>query len=83
MALAAVLYVGYNWFISGGAQVLETSPKNSEGEMLTREFLVRLSELEGIDFSRQLFDDPRFRSLTSFSTTPEPVQAGRANPFSR
>lgn len=81
--IAAVLYFGYNTFFADDGLMLDTGSSNSEGEQLTREFVVRLGELEQINFSRELFEDPRFRSLISFSTPPESVSAGRSNPFSR
>ncbi len=81
-ALAGLLYAGYVLFFQGGNQVLDTG-ENSEGQLLTNEFLVRLGELEQISFDRQLFDDPRFRSLSSFGTAPEQVSFGRPNPFAR
>lgn len=82
VVLGAVLYAGYNFFFAGGGVALETGSTTSQGEILTREFLVRLGELESISFSRELFEDPRFRSLSSFSTSPESTDVGRSNPFS-
>ncbi len=79
--LAALLYAGYNFFFSGGDIYLDNGTGSSQGEVLTREFLVRLNELERIDFSRELFDDVRFRSLTSFDSLPTSATAGRSNPF--
>lgn len=81
LALAVVLYVGYSFLFSGNDIALNSGLGSTEGEVLTREFLLRLNELEQIDFSRQLFEDPRFRSLTSFSIEPDPAAAGRPNPF--
>ena len=82
IVLGAILYVGYNFFFAGGGVALEVGSGTNEGEVLTQEFLVRLGELESINFSRELFEDPRFRSLSSFSTSPETADVGRPNPFS-
>lgn len=82
IVVGAILYIGYNFFFAGGGVALEIGSETNEGEILTQEFLVRLGELESIDFSRELFEDPRFRSLSSFSTSPESADVGRSNPFS-
>jgi len=82
IVLGAILYAGYNFFFAGGGVALDVGLGSNEGEILTQEFLVRLGELEQINFSRELFEDPRFRSLSSFSTTPESADVGRSNPFS-
>lgn len=82
IVLGVAVYFGYNTFFAGGGVALETGTINNEGEILTQEFLIRLGELEKINFSGELFEDPRFRSLTSFSTSPESATVGRSNPFS-
>lgn len=82
IVVGSILYAGYNFFFANGGIELEGGTVSNEGEILTREFLVRLGELERINFSRELFEDPRFRSLSSFSTSPESVSVGRPNPFS-
>lgn len=79
--LAAVAYAGYYLFVVNGSANLESN-NSSEGQALTTEFLQRLSEIEQIDLSTEVFDDARFRSFVSFSTEPNPVSAGRDNPFS-
>lgn len=79
--LAAVAYAGYYIFILNNESTLSSS-SSSEGQMLTMEFLKRLNDLERINLSGAIFADPRFRSLVDFSTDPEPVPAGQANPFS-
>ncbi|MEX0913219.1 MAG: hypothetical protein WDZ56_01670 [Candidatus Paceibacterota bacterium] len=79
--LAVTAYAGYNIFLAGDSSSLDVGMNESEGQILGREFLVRLGELEKINFSRELLDDPRFRSLSSFSTSPDPVTAGRPDPF--
>ena len=78
--MAVFLYAGYVYFFQNGGQSLETGESN-EGEILNQEFLVRINELNKISFDRQLFDDPRFRSLTTFESPPEQVPFGRDNPF--
>lgn len=83
MVLAAVLYAGYYFFIANNNSNLVIDEGVNEGEVLASEFLVRLNEIEDINFSRELFEDPRFRSLVSFSTAPEPASSGRANPFAQ
>lgn len=82
VVLGAAVYFGYNTFFAGGGIALEGGAISNQGEILTQEFLVRLGELERINFSGELFNDPRFRSLTSFSTSPESATVGRSNPFS-
>lgn len=77
------MYLGYITFFAPGDSSLILEGDAKEGQLLATEFLVRLDELQSINFSRDLFNDPRFRSLVSFSTAPEIVPAGRPNPFSR
>ena len=81
--LIGVMYLGYTMFFVADNASLAIDNGSNEGAMLASEFLVRLNELQAINFSRELFDDPRFRSLTSFSTVPDTVSSGRPDPFSR
>lgn len=81
--LAGVLYAGYAFFIANKDSNLAIDNGVNEGEVVASEFLVRLNEIQNIDFSRDFFEDARFRSLVSFSVAPEPVSAGRSNPFAR
>lgn len=81
--LAGVLYAGYYVFFSGNSSELNMSTGASEGEMMASEFLLRLNEIEKMSFSREFFEDARFRSLVSFRVAPDTVTAGRSNPFSR
>ncbi len=81
--LAGVLYAGYYVFSVNKEAELAVDGGVSEGELLATEFLMRLSEIQDINLSRDFFDDSRFRSLVSFNTNPESVSAGRPNPFSQ
>lgn len=80
--LVGVLYLGYNMFFGGNSAELMLGEGSNEGELIASEFLIKLNELQSINFSSAIFSDPRFNSLASFSTLPEPVPAGRTNPFS-
>lgn len=79
--LAAIAYAGYYLFVVNNGATLD-STSGSEGQALTTEFLQRLNEIEQIDLSTEVFSDVRFRSFVGFSSGPEPVSAGRNNPFS-
>lgn len=83
VVILAILYAGYRFFFAGNESSLIVESSANEGQLLASEFLMRLNEIQGVSFSRELFDDPRFRSLVSFSSTPDTVSAGRPNPFSR
>lgn len=83
VVLAGVLYAGYYIFTANGEAGLSMEGGGSEGELIVTEFLLRLSEIENISLSRDLFTDARFRSLVSFTTIPENVSAGRDNPFAQ
>lgn len=84
VVLAGIIYFVYTNFFANNDLSLNTSSSNNEGEQITREFVMRLNELEQINFSSSIFTDPRFRSLTSFSTSPDSsVSSGRPNPFAR
>ena len=80
--LVGVIYLGYNMFFAGNSSELMLGEGSSEGQLIASEFLIKLNELQTINFSSAIFSDPRFDSLTSFSTLPEPVESGRTNPFS-
>lgn len=82
VVVVGVLYFGYKMFFAPGSSELMVDGGTSEGELVASEFLVKLNELQSIDFSSDLFSDRRFNSFESFSTSPDPVEAGRANPFS-
>jgi len=76
-----MLYVGYNYFFASNSISLDIGAGSSQGQLLTNEFLIKLNELETINFTGELFNDPRFQSLTSFGSVPPAASAGRANPF--
>ena len=80
--LVGVIYLGYNMFFGGNSSELMLGEGSSEGQLIASEFLIKLNELQTINFSTAIFSDARFNSFTSFSTLPEPVEAGRTNPFS-
>lgn len=82
VVLVGVVYLGYITFFGGNDAELLIDAGASEGQLIASEFLIKLNELEAIDFSSDLFSDQRFNSFVSFSTEPEPVGAGRDNPFS-
>lgn len=77
----AVIYFGYKMFFAADSQLMIDSG-GGEGQLVASEFLVKLNELQSINFSSAIFSDRRFNSFTSFSTMPEPADAGRDNPFS-
>lgn len=81
--LSGILYAGYYVFFANTSSDLNIDGSVSEGEMMASEFLIRLNEIESMDFSREFFEDARFRSLVSFGVAPDVVSSGRANPFSR
>lgn len=82
VVVVGVLYFGYKFFFAAGDAELVVDG-GSEGQLVASEFLIKLNELQSIDFSSDLFSDARFNSFQSFSTAPDPVESGRANPFSR
>ncbi len=82
VVLVALLYFGYKTFFGAGSADLMVEGGASEGQLVASEFLIKLNELQSIDFSSDLFSDRRFNSFVSFSTLPDPVLAGRENPFS-
>lgn len=77
------LYFGYKLFMGADDALLTVDDGANEGQLVARQFLIRLGELEGIDFSSDLFADARFRSLVSFNSVPEAVDSGRVNPFAQ
>ena len=82
VVVVGVLYFGYKFFFAAGDAELVVDG-GSEGQLVASEFLIKLNELQSIDFSNDLFSDVRFNSFQSFSTVPDPVESGRDNPFSR
>lgn len=82
VVLVGLLYFGYKMFFATDSATLMIEGGASEGQLVAREFLIKLNELQSISFSSGLFSDPRFNSFESFSTLPDSVQAGRENPFS-
>ncbi len=83
VVILGALYFAYKFLIADNSSSLVIDNGAVEGQILASEFLVRLYEIENISFSRELFEDARFRSLVSFSSAPDPVSAGRSNPFTR
>ena len=81
--LCGALYAGYHFFFANTDPNLVLEAGANEGDLLASEFLMRLNEIETLSFSREFFDDPRLRSLESFSSEPDQVSAGRSNPFAR
>lgn len=80
--LVALAGAGYYYFALRSSSSLNAGSSN-EGDILTAEFVKRLKDLERIDLSGQIFDDPRFDTLQDFSSVPEDVPSGRSNPFVR
>lgn len=83
LALAVVLWLGYQFFLSQDDVVLESEGDlaTTEASRNTQEFLLRLQQLRDLEFDQSLFTDGRFRSLVDHrqDIIEEPV--GRPNPF--
>lgn len=83
VGLLLLVLLGYYLFVIERNSTLQTGVGTAFGqaELETQEFLLRLEELQKITISTAVFQDPRFRSLTDFSTVVEQVPAGRSTPF--
>lgn len=83
MGLVALAAVGYYLFVADRSAELTgtASGGTSSVKVETQSFLNRLSELENIRLSGNIFNDRRFRSLQDYSTTVIPSAVGRVNPF--
>lgn len=83
LVLAALAGAGYYFFVLQSSSDLSGGSMASDRDFLNQQFLNRIQRLESVEISRDFFEDPRFRSLISFSTEPDEVSSGRSNPFSR
>lgn len=86
LGFITVAFAGYYVFIQQNGSALEfSSNKQTMQNMLnnTQVFIARRQALDKIELATaaRLFDDPRFRSLRSFSTPIKERPVGRDNPF--
>ena len=79
--LAALAGIGYFLFVIEKEATLSNSDGASDAVIETQIFIKRLSELQTMDLSSDLFSDNRFLSLVDFSTIATPVPVGRDLPF--
>lgn len=82
IGLIALAAIGYYLFVTNQASELTRNESGlTPAEVQTRAFLDRLSELDSINLSGQIFTDDRFRSLQDYSKPVIPAAVGRVNPF--
>ena len=84
LAIAILLWIGYNFFLKGEADdVLSStgSSLNAQAQFETQALLAKSQKLSSFKIDGAILNDPRFVSLTNFriNLVPEPV--GRPNPF--
>lgn len=82
--LAIGSFVAYQMlYVDGGITSLLVSQRGTEisGNVVGREIINLLDELQEISLSRDIFNDPAFRSLIDFEQDILPEPIGRSNPF--
>lgn len=80
---AVALWFGYQTFIASDDALLvaDNAAATSAAARDAQEFLIRLQQLNAIEFDRSIFDDPRFRSLVDLRQVVLDEPVGRTNPF--
>lgn len=82
--IVLVAVAGYYIYSTQQIGQLDIDPFNSiEAEVLanTQVFIQRRAVLQAVDLSTELYNDPQFRSLVTYTEPVEPVPVGRDNPF--
>lgn len=80
---AVALWFGYQMFIANDDPLLVSSntTATSQAARDAQQFLVRLQQLNAIEFDRSVFEDVRFRSLVDLRQVVLDEPVGRTNPF--
>lgn len=73
--------VGYYLYLQNDSILLGNTEIDPTLELRAANFIARQQELQQLVVSRELFSDPRFTSLRSFSTPVPTAAQGRNNPF--
>lgn len=83
LGLGIIAALGYYlWVIqSDEATSLDSNTEIGEARLASEQFLREIETMKGLQLSKALFSDQRFRSFVDF-TLPVPEQpVGRTNPF--
>ncbi len=81
LVIASVAVGGYYFYAQAP---VELTPEVAETQVLfsdVQRYAERFQKLNEISLSTELFSDPYFRSLVSYSTPVPPQPIGRTNPF--
>ncbi len=90
IAVLIIVFLAYS-FISGGStdneQDLLTSSNTTQGQttqsrIVGNEIIAALNQIQTLNLSRDIFDDPVFRSLVDRSRPIPAEPVGKSNPFS-
>ena len=82
LGVLTVDFAGY-YFSAQKASIDTTADDFSLQQMLasTEVFIIRSQELDQMNFDLSVFEDPRFRTLRSFSSPVQEQPVGRTDPF--
>lgn len=82
LILFTVALGGYYLFIKKDATELDLSGSASADLFVdVQKYIERREVLGNVQLDTTLFNEPRFRSLVSFSSEGAPISVGRPNPF--
>jgi hypothetical protein len=80
-------FVGYKYFLtddSGGLLLLGGGDESIvDGDVIGRQIVNQLDELERLDLNKDIFDRPSFQSLIDYRQLVQKEPVGRNNPFSK
>jgi hypothetical protein len=80
-SLVVTLALGYYIYSQNATSVSSDMTLGNSAEIESADFLRRLNELKAIQLDETFFSDPRFYSLTDFSSPVQTEQVGDPNPF--
>ena len=83
VGLGVLLWLGYVVFIQEDDATLSTSNSfvTSQAERDTRDFILKLEQLQAINIDQSLFSSPEFNSLVDYRQDIVEEPYGRENPF--
>ena len=84
VGIAVTAIAGYLLFSQNSEVIVSSGPSDQQLQQILQSsqlFVMRSRELAQIDMDTELFEDPVFTALKSYSPPPEEFPVGRANPF--
>ncbi len=81
LGIIVIAIIGIYLFVNNGDVSLNNNQVQNQISVQTSEFVQKLNDLQTMELSGAIFNDPRFTSLIDYTVEPVPVPRGKDNPF--